>query len=957
MNNESDLYGQLKKALSAFIPPERLIDDPLRLLAYGTDASFYRLIPKLIVQLVSEDDVVRLLALAHLQKTPVTFRAAGTSLSGQAVTDSVLAMLEGNAWRDYEVSADGERIRLQPGIIGAHANAYLAPLGKKIGPDPASIATAKIGGIAANNASGMCCGVAQNSYQTLHSMRVILADGTVLDTADEQSRTDFKTRRADLVTGLEALVVRTASNTELSNRIRDKFRIKNTTGYSLNALVDYSDPIDVLQHLMIGSEGTLGFISEITYRTVPEHPYKASALVFFPDVATACEAVSILKQEPVDAVEIMDRAALRSVEDKPGIPKALQGLPSEAAALLIETRAEASADLGVNIRQIERALAAVQTLGPIDFTDIPAEFEKLWKIRKGMFPSVGAVRAAGTAVVIEDIAFPVPKLAAGTVELQGLFRKHGYDNAIIFGHALEGNLHFVITPDFGEQTEIERYYDFMDELCHMVVETYNGSLKAEHSTGRNIAPYVELEWGADAYRLMHAIKVLFDPQNLLNPGVILNDDPKIHIKDFKPMPVADPHVDRCIECGFCEPVCPSRNLSLTPRQRIVLLRELARLQRDGDDPEGLRRLQKEFDWYGEETCAADGLCATRCPVDIDTGTMMKRLRAAKRGATGKRIAAFVDEHMGGVTGATRVGLSVAHGASRVVGSVTLESLTAGIRKMSGNRVPDWHRWLPRPTRDIAKYAELINTDTTGKKRVVYFSACVNRTMGSASADPDARDLPQVLMSLLAKAGFDVVMPPKVDGLCCGMPFASKGFEESAETAVRRLEDTLWQVSEEGRLPVLCDTSPCVARMLDQFARPLRVQEPVGFVLEHLLPQLKQIRKLEHIALHITCSARKMGLTNDFVALAQSCADEVFMPEEEGCCGFAGDKGFSYPELNASALSRLRSQLPSNCEVGYSNSRTCEIGLARHAGIPYRSIAYLVDECFTAATEEVEEKTA
>ena len=956
MISDSDRYSRLKEALSEFIPAARIIDDPLRLLAYGSDASFYRLIPRLIVKLVSEDDVVGLLILAHTHRTPVTFRAAGTSLSGQAVTDSVLAVLEGDAWRDYEISADGERIRLQPGIIGAQANKYLAPLGRKIGPDPASIATAKIGGIAANNASGMCCGVAQNSYQTLHSMRVILADGSLLDTADDRNRAEFRKRRPDLVAGIEALVARTRDNADLSTRIRDKFRIKNTTGYSLNALVDFSDPVDVLQHLMIGSEGTLGFISEVTYRTVPEHPFKASALVFFPDVGAACEAVSLLKQAPVDAVEIMDRAALRSVEDKPGMPGTLRALPPDAAALLIETRAGFKDGLAGNIGQVQRTLAAVSTLGVIEFTDIPAEFEKLWQIRKGMFPSVGAVRAAGTAVVIEDIAFPVPRLAEGTVELQGLFRKHGYDKAIIFGHALEGNLHFVITPDFGDPAEVGRYHAFMDELCHMVVEKYEGSLKAEHSTGRNIAPYVELEWGADAYRLMREIKALFDPQNLLNPGVILNDDPEIHIKNLKPMPAVDPHVDRCIECGFCEPICPSRNLSLTPRQRIVVLRELARLERDGSDPQRLRHLRAEFDWYGEETCAADGLCATRCPVEIDTGAMMKRLRASKRGATGKRVAAWVDGHMAGVPGATRIGLAVAHGTSRVVGTATLERLTAGMRKISGNRVPDWHRWLPRPTGKLRGGAEQNKSYGPIKNRVVYFSACVNRSMGSASADPDARDLPQVMLSLLAKAGFEVVIPQRVDRLCCGMPFSSKGFEASAEQAVRRVEDSLWQASEQGRLPVLCDTSPCVARMLEQFKRPLRVQEPVGFAVDHLLPRLKQVGKRDHVALHITCSARKMGLAEDFAALAKRCADEVFMPEEEGCCGFAGDKGFSYPELNASAMSRLKSQLPSGCAAGYSNSRTCEIGLSRHAGIPYRSIVYLLDECFASATDAPGENT-
>jgi len=936
----------LKAALAGFIESERLIDDPLRTLAYGTDASFYRLVPQLVVKVRSEEEVSRLLGLAQQYRTAVTFRAAGTSLSGQAITDSVLVMLEGNAWRDYAVSDDASRIRLQPGIIGSQANRYLAPLGRKIGPDPASIATCKIGGIAANNASGMCCGVAQNSYQTLASMRLILADGSVLDTGDTGSREAFAASHADLLRGIEGLVADVRGNSALAERIAHKFKIKNTTGYSLNALVDYNDPIDVLQHLMIGSEGTLGFIAEITYRTVVEHAYKASALVFFADVESACEAVALLKSEPVDAVEIMDRAALRSVQDQPGMPAELASLPEGAAALLVETRAGDVADLGTQIAHIQASLKSVTTLGDIMFTDVPEEFEKLWKIRKGMFPSVGAVRELGTTVIIEDIAFPVPRLAEGTVELQQLFAKHGYDNAIIFGHALEGNLHFVITPDLADAVEVRRYHGFMDELCHLVVEKYDGSLKAEHSTGRNIAPYVELEWGAEAYALMQRIKALLDPQRLLNPGVILNDDPEVHIKNFKSMAAVDPLVDRCIECGFCEPVCPSRELTLTPRQRIVVLREQARLRSAGHALSE-SALLKDFDYAGEQTCAADGLCATRCPVGIDTGKMMKTLRAGKRGAAGKKVAHWVDAHMAGVTAATRGGLRAAHATSRVLGEVPLEKLTAGIHRVSGGRVPDWHRWMPRSSTNRRPSLSHKNTNASINKKCVYFSACVSRSMGTSSCDSESRDLIEVMHSLLQKAGYEVVVPTDVDAQCCGMPFSSKGLNESAETAVRRLEEVLWQASEEGRLPVLCDTSPCTARMQEQLDKKLKIYEPVGFIREFLLPEMDRVEQVDSIALHVTCSAKKMGLEEDFIAVAGTCAKSVFLPEEEGCCGFAGDKGFYTPELNASALSRLRQQIPEGCDQGYSNSRTCEIGLSRHSGIPYRSIAYLVDRCFAA----------
>ena len=503
-------YHQLQQELAAFLPTERLIVDPLRLLAWGTDASFYRLVPKLLVVVDDEAELRRVLAGCARLGTPVTFRAAGTSLSGQAISDSVLVML-GDGWRGIEVAADGASITLQPGVIGAAANRRLAPLGRKIGPDPASIDAAMIGGIAANNASGMCCGTAQNSYNTLAGLRIVFADGTVLDTRDAASRAEFARLRPELVEGLGELARATREDATLAARIRHKFRLKNTTGYSLNALVDFTDPVDILAHLMIGSEGTLGFISEITYQTVEEHAHKASALILFDRLETACSAVTRLKQTPVVAVELLDRASLHSVEHKPGMPEGLRALPEDGAALLVETRAATAAALAVKIDAIATELESFALFTPLRFATDPAEAKALWNVRKGMFPAVGAMRPLGTTVIIEDVAFPIERLAEATLDLQKLLHEHGYHEAIIFGHALEGNLHFVFTQDFGNAAEIERYHRFMDEMCAMVVEKYDGSLKAEHGTGRNVAPYVELEWGAQAVAAMRRIKALFDP--------------------------------------------------------------------------------------------------------------------------------------------------------------------------------------------------------------------------------------------------------------------------------------------------------------------------------------------------------------------------------------------------------------------------------------------------------------
>jgi D-lactate dehydrogenase len=934
------VYSQLAARLRRLIPESRLVDDPLRTFAYGTDASFYRLNPGLVVKVVDEEEVRLVLELANRFQVPVTFRAAGTSLSGQAITDALLMVLSGEGWRDYSISEDGSEISLQPGIIGAVANEYLAPFRRKIGPDPASINAAKIGGIAANNASGMCCGTAQNSYNTLLGMRLVLVDGAVLDSRDPNSVEAFRNTHGDLLEQLEGLSQQTRANGELAQRIRHKYRLKNTTGYSLNALVDFDDPVDILQHLMIGSEGTLGFISEISYRTVPDHPCKATALVLFPSIEIACQAVTLLKETPVTAVELMDRAALRSVEERPDMPDFLQALDDEVSALLIDARAEDLPSLQADVESILDSLRGLELARPAAFTFDEGEYQALWNIRKGLFPAVGAVRPVGTTVIIEDIAFPVPELAAAVRELQALFLKYRYHEALIFGHALEGNLHFVFTQDFSSAAEVERYQGLMEEVCKLVVGEYGGSLKAEHGTGRNMAPFVEMEWGSDAYRLMWELKRLFDPDLLLNPGVILNEDPEIHLKNLKPLPAADGIVDKCIECGFCEAICPSRELTLTPRQRIATWREISRLRVAGDEMIRLERLERDFEYQGLDTCAVDGLCAIRCPVGIDTGRLVRKVRSQRHGPAAERVADWVSDNFSRVEGLTRGGLKMAGWAQGLLGNDRMQWLSRGMRSLSGNRLPLWNPGMPGAAE--APVCTHANQEPVNG-RVVYFPSCVSRTMGSARGDPQQDDLHRRMQSLLVKAGFEAILPEPVKGLCCGMSFDSKGLPEQAAESIERLEEALWQASQGGEYPVLCDTSPCTMRMIERFSRPLRVFEPVGFITEYLLPFLSPVEPLDSVALHITCSSRKMGLEQKMLGLAGRCARRVVVSEEKGCCGFAGDKGFTRPELNASALGSLRASLPEGVSLGFSNSRTCEIGLSNHSGIPYQSIVYLVDQ--------------
>ncbi|MDZ7851827.1 MAG: FAD-binding and (Fe-S)-binding domain-containing protein [Halomonas sp.] len=936
-------WRELKDALAATIPAERLIDDPLRTLAYGTDASFYRLIPQLVVRPENEAELQQALAECRERELPVTFRAAGTSLSGQAVTDSVLIQF-GRGWRDHAILDEGQAIRLQPGVIGARANQLLAPYGRKIGPDPASIASCMVGGIAANNASGMCCGTAQNSYRTVRDIRVILADGSLLDTADAGSVAAFRASHGELLAGLERLAAQTQGNDALAGKIRHKYRLKNTTGYALNSLVDFSDGIEILKHLMIGSEGTLGFISTITYDTVVDESLKAAALAFFPDMGTTCRATIALKQAPVSAVELMDRAALRSVQDKPGMPAVLRTLPEGAAALLIDVRGNDEAELDARMQAVQATLEGIQALEPVTFTREIDTYALYWKIRKGLFPAVGAVRETGTTVIIEDVAFPIERLDKGVLALTDIFHRHGYRDAILFGHALEGNLHFVFPQGFEKPGEVERYQALMDDVAQLVGVEYGGSLKAEHGTGRNMAPYVELEWGPEAYALMWEIKALFDPGNLLNPEVILSRNPTLHLENLKPLPAADETVDKCIECGFCEPICPSTDLTLTPRQRIVIRRELARLEALGNqatdaDKARMKELGEAYVYHGIDTCAATGLCATQCPVGIDTGEMVRQLRH-DRAVDKAPLARRIGRHFSGATRVARGGLNAAGAARAVLGVNLMEKMSTGARRLSGDRLPQWSPALPRSA--PIRVLEQAPSGDASRDKVVYLPSCATRIFGASHDDEtEARSVMEITLALLDKAGYEVVLPEMIGHLCCGMAFQSKGQFEEATHKGRELNRELLVASQNGRYPVLCDTSPCTLQMQKHLDERLEMLEPVAFAHDHLLPRLAVTPLDERVAVHVTCSSTRMGLADKFVGLARACAREVVVPADIDCCGFAGDKGFTTPELNASALDGLAEEV-SECSVGYSNSRTCEIGLSQHGGIPYRSILSLLD---------------
>ena len=942
------LPAALLAELRTILPSARVLDRYIDRVAYASDASLYHLIPKVVVQPETIAHVQALCQFSSRSGIPLTFRAAGTSLSGQAVTDGILVDLA-KRWNKIAVEDNAKSVRLQPGVIGQTANMVLARHHAKIGPDPASINACMIGGILANNASGMCCGVSQNAYHTLRSMTFVLPDGDVFNTADKDADQQFKARQPELSAGLLELRARVLADTALTERIRGKYRQKNTTGYSLNAFIDFDRSIDIMQHLLIGSEGTLAFIAEAVLETVPALPLKYTGLLMFNSIRAAADSIVPLRDSGAAALEIMDRASLRSVEDASGVPAYVKGLTEHAAGLLVEYQAADQASLEQCIAKAEQVLAGLELAVAPDFTLDAERQAAFWHVRKGMFPSVGSVRARGSTVIIEDVVFPVERLADGIAELQALFIKHDYTNAIIFGHAKDGNLHFVITPEFGSDQAIAQYSAFMKDMVEVVVGKFDGALKAEHGTGRNIAPFVEAEWGGAAYAVMKELKELVDPHAILNPGVIINSDPDCFIKHIKSMPEVEPEVDKCTECGFCEPKCPSRTLTLTPRQRIVVRREMARLA--GGSGKALAEIERAYQYDGIQTCAADGLCATACPVGIDTGSLMKRFRARKLTRLAEWVSLQIAQHFAIVERLARGGLRAGHAVSAVVGRTTLGNLGQLFEKLTGVRILKWAPIMPQAAAGV-----LPKTSAAGAT-AVYFPSCVTRTMGSLAGERKATA--DALLSIAAKAGERLWIPDGaagqgVAGHCCGTAFASKGCEAAAKLVFNRLIEQLYVWSEQGKLPIVVDTSPCSYGLLTPKAlldpalavkyRSLKIYDVVEYVGTVLAPklELKPIRK--HVVLHPVCSVQKMNLAGNLKKLAERCSEKVTIPISAGCCGFAGDRGLIIPELTKAALSAETCEVQAEEFDGYySSSRTCELGLTQVTGHTYQSIVHLVDE--------------
>lgn len=922
----TDLPARLRTALAT--SEIDVLDRPLDLRARAHDASHYLLIPSAVAVPRDAGQVAEVMRACGRLGIPMTFRSGGTSLSGQAVTDQVLVDTRAG-FNGVEVLDGGRRVRVQPGVTVRSVNARLARYGRRLGPDPASEVACTIGGVVADNSSGMQCGTEFNSYRTIESMVFVLPSGTVVDTSRADADQLLREREPVLHQGLSALRDRVRANSESVATIERLFSIKNTMGYGVNAFLDHDDPAAILSHLLIGSEGTLGFVASVVFRTVPVLPKVATGLMVFDDLVSASASVDQIAAAGVATGELLDVRSLHVAQDDPECPAEIAGLQLDRqAAVLVEFQASTDDELSALRGSAEPALADLPLEAPLRLTTDPVARAALWKTRKGLFSAVAGARPSGTNALLEDVAVPVPRLGELCTNLSELFTKHAYDDSVVFGHARDGNLHFLLVEQFDDGAKLRRYDRFTDDLVDLVLGL-GGTLKAEHGTGRIMAPFVERQYGTELFEVMREVKHLADPGAVLNPGAVLTDDPRAHLKDLKVAPKVEQEVDRCVECGYCEPVCPSRSLTLTPRQRIVLRRELEQARLDGDD-ELVASLSQDYEYDGVETCAADGMCGTACPVHIDTGDLVRRLRGQDVSRVEERAWTTAAKHW---SAATRAGAAALTAASAVPPAVP-RALTRGARAVAGDdRVPLYDEGLPRGGRKRPHMSDDV-------PQAVLFPACIGAMFGAASGAGTSA----AMVELCRAAGVSVRTPEGIDGLCCGTPWSSKGYRDGHAQMRERALSSLADATDGGRLPVVVDASSCaegLIKLLRDATPAITVVDALEFVASTVLPQLSVRSRVPRVVVHPTCATTVLGSTPSLVRLAEAVADEVVVPTDWGCCAFAGDRGLLHSELTASATHPEAAQiadLPDVAGTEYvSANRTCELGMSRATGQTYRHI--------------------
>jgi FAD/FMN-containing dehydrogenase/Fe-S oxidoreductase len=908
----------LADALARRVDGEVLFDSTTRG-AYSTDASNFRQVPWGVVAPRTPEDAVEAVAVCHERGVPLVARGGGTSLAGQATNAAVVLDFTVHCQRLLSVDPENRRCVVEPGIVLDDLNRQLAPTGLRFGPEPATHPNCALGGMIGNNSCGATAQRTGKVVDNIASLDVLLHDGTrfTCGPTDEETYRSIERRgdrRAHIYRSLHRLA---EAHGDL---IRDRYPDipRRVSGYDLDSLLP-ENHFDVARFL-VGSEATLVTVLHAELELVPVLDATALVVLGYPDIARAADAVpEILKHEPV-ALEGVDRYLLGDERLKRMNPDARESLPEGTGFLFVELGGEDKEEADARAHELLRSLRTSEHSPQVSLFEDPDREARLWEVREsGLGATAHVPGHPDTYPGWEDAAVAPEKLGDYLRDVRRLYEEFGYASDVgpsLYGHFGQGCVHSRIPFDLTSADGVEQYRRFLERAAELVT-SYGGSLSGEHGDGQARGELLTTMFGPDVVDLFRQVKQLFDPRNLMNPGKVVNPAPldadlRLGV-DWSPREPQDlffgfPHDDgsfvraanRCVGVGKCRQhshedgavMCPSYQATKDERHstrgRARLLFEMLGGHADTPVQGGWRSREVR---EALDLCLACKGCKTDCPASVDMATYKAeflahtyrhRLRPRADYATGwlPLLAQAVTR-----TGAAPLVNALSH--APVVGR--LGTWLAGLEPreapvFASQTLQQW--WRGRERSDGERRGDrgtvLLWPDT--------FTNTFTPEVGRAA------------VAVLEQAGWNVVLP--TEPLCCGLTWISTGQLTTAKRVLRRTMAALADHLESGGLVVglepsctavfrsdaaeLLSGEPGVDRLEDQTVTlaELLTEHTPGWRPPPLDPT-SQVAALAQVHCH---QHAVMGWEADRALLEAAGASPEHL--ESGCCGLAGNFGFT-----------------------------------------------------------------
>ena len=884
--------------LRARVEGEVLFDDLHRTL-YSTAACIYEIRPLGAVVPRHEADVLAVLDYARRNGLPVTARGGGSGLAGQTLGRGIILDLSKHFRRIGEADGAAGTVRAQPGVVQARLNRSLRRQGLHFAPDPSSSAWCTLGGMVANNAGGSHTVSHGATRENVVSLRVALATGEVIETRPVPRAALAAVSGADPHDRLAAGLLRIADTHRTVIEARQPRTRRNSSGYALREAANGS--VD-LARLLVGSEGTLGIVLEATLRVLPVAKAKATALVLFDDLEKAGAGVVTVLESAPSAVELLDRTFIEVI--RAADRRLASGLPGGTEALLIvELEGDDPREVSDRLDRLDAALVGRLGLATeVRKAARPEETARIWAVRKAASPILSRLegRQRNTRF-IEDAAVDPGRLAEFVRRLRDLLKRHDLQ-AAIFGHAGDSNLHCNPLMNPKDPRDLLTMERVAEEFVDLVMDL-GGSLSGEHGDGRLRTPFLRRAYGplVDAFA---EVKTLFDPQGILNPGIIVHDGASRLTDDLRygagyrrattatrlDAEVWGREVEKCHGCGACRDYCPvaveTGDEAATARAKGNLLRAVisGRLEASVVATDGFKEIM--------DLCVNCRLCHSECPTAIDIPGMAVLAKEIYVRQRGKRVA---DRLLTAAGPLLRAGSALAPLANAALGAPLLRRLTAPLTGLAARR-----RLQPFARRPLA--IRMPSVDPEGRK-VAYFHGCFGGYQ-------DLEGEGAAALELLEGLGCAVAVPPQE---CCGIAAITYGHLDDVRPAAERNVATFLDLLRRGYTPVYSAPS-CGLALVEDYPRLLEtpqsavlarhVRDLHDYVLEILEGDAAARARLRRVPLRLTyhnpCHLQARGLGDSVVRLLRLVPGVEVVPiGEDHCCGIAGTFGMKEAHFDQS----------------------------------------------------------